>query len=75
MPFEVVRYTAVLAAIKVLQQLLGARIHYYNSITLPELSGSQVDPYVRVKGMIDSLEAEKAEYEKFIRKNAIMEVG
>jgi hypothetical protein len=75
MPFEVVRYTAVLAAIKVLQQLLGARIHYYNSITLPELSGSQVDPYVRVKGMIDALEAEKAEYEKFIRKNAIMEVG
>jgi hypothetical protein len=55
--------------------LLGARIHYYNSITLPELSGSQADPYIRVKGMIDALEAEKAEYEKFIRKNAIMEVG
>ena len=74
-PTTLVRYASLIASMNVLTALMGNRVLMYNSITLPELSATQGEPHIRIKGVMDALQTEIDKYELLFRRNPYLVIG
>lgn len=74
-PTIITHFTAICAGISALAQQQGGTYKDFNSITLPELSGSKGDIDRKIRGTIDSLLEQKTMYEGMVRKKPLLYQG